>query len=302
MTWLRTAVALACAAPQSLAAQVIVDEVPEAPDAPPSPRVDPSTLDEKGLRAFISRRGHALAESEAAIGELRRRFGKSDAAEAFAQNAEATMALDRSDGPAALRGFKKVVASYSRSADPAVTAEVVRAMQGQAEAYDLIEAGDLLGPSEPVTADTIRLDVPSHRLRRDLVNRYGLRSEPEIRRVVARERANIALAEAIASRRTADPSAFVAIVRDYGSSADPDVQCVVADVLAYLARFEPDRRRQIGWHGEIIRRFSASRDFILRSKVGDAFSNKAYLQKELGEHEAARRTDAEFDQWSRSGL
>lgn len=295
MNPLRAAIALACAAPQPLAAQPVIDEM-EAPEPPPIPRIDPATLDEKDLRALIADRRHLPGEQAAAIRELRRRFG-SAAAEAFAQNAEATQALDAFDGPQAWRRFTRVRGTYADSADPAVQVEVVRAIQGQAQAQDLIEAGDLLGPMKPITAETIRLDVLSHRLRRELVTSYGRRAEPGIRRVVAQERLNIAVSEAIARSFKDGPAPFLAIVRDYDGSTDPAVQWVVAESFATLAHFQQDPRKQIAWYDEIIRRFSASRDPMLRGKVDDAYANKAYWLKELGEAEAARRATREYDEW-----
>ncbi len=295
MIRLGAALALTCAAPQPLVAQVIAEPV-DASESPPSPRVDPDALDEKGLRALVSNRGRPPAEQAAAIRELRRRFA-SAAIKAFAQNAEATAALDRFDGPDAFGRFTKVRGTYAGNADPAVQVEVVRAIQGQAQAQDLIEAGDLSGPMRPVTAETIRLDVLSHRLRRELVETYRRRSEPGIRRVVAQERFNIARSEAIARSFKDGPAPFLAIVRDYEDSTDPAVQYVVADVFATLSHFEPDRRKEIALHGEIIRRFSTSRDPLVRGKVDDAYANKGFWLEELGEVEAARQIQREYDQW-----
>jgi len=297
---LRAALALACAAPQPLAAQAIADPVivdpTEAPETPAAPRPDPGSLDEKGLRELIAGRGFRPEEQEAAIRELRRRF-RSPATEAFAQNAEALMALDAFDGPRAWRGFTKVRGVYAGSADPAVQIEVARAIQGQAQAQDLIEAGDLLGPIEPVTAETIRLDSLANRLRRELVQIYGRRAEPEIRRTVAQERFNLAVSEAIARNFKDGPKPFLDIVRDYDGSSDPAVQLVIANVFSNLAHFEPDRRKVIAYYDEILRRFSTSRDPLVRGEVGNAYANRAYWLNELGEAEAARRARSEYDAW-----
>lgn len=299
MKSLGAAIALACAAPHPLMAQVIVNET-EAPEAPAAPAIDPATLDEKGLRALVDGRRYEPAVQARAIRELRSRFG-SAAVEAFAGNGEGSMALDASDGPKAYSHFTKVRASHSGNSDPAVQVEVARAIQGQAQAQDLIEAGDLTGPTEPVTSDTIRLDVPSYRLRRELVDLYGRRSEPGIRRVVAQERLNLAISEAIAGKYKAGPETFLGIVRDFERSTDPEVQRIVAEVFSTLAHFERDRRKEIEWHGEIIRRFSASRHPVLREKVGNAYSNKLYWLEELGETEESKRVQREYDEWSARG-
>jgi len=299
MNRLGAAIALAFAAPQPLVAQPVIDEM-EAPEAPPVPRIDPAVLDEQGLRALITDLRHRPEEQAAAIRELRRRF-RSPAADAFAQNAEAMQALDAFDGPGAWSRFTRVRGSYADSADPAVQVEVARAIQGQAQAQDLIEAGDLLGPMKPVTAETIRLDALSHRLRRELVQTYGRRREPGIRRVVAQERLNIAVGEAIARRFRDGPAPFLAIVRDYDGSTDPSVQWVVAEAFANLAHFQHDPRKQIAWYDEIIRRFSATRDLSLRGKVDEAYANKAYWLEELGEAEAARRATSEYHEWMLRG-
>ncbi|MET1112898.1 MAG: hypothetical protein ABWX67_15380 [Allosphingosinicella sp.] len=291
---LRAAFAFAFAAPQLAAAQVIAEPA-DILEAPSSARFDPGALDEDGLRALVSNRGRP-AEQAAAIRELRRRFG-SAAVEAFAQNAEATAALDRFDGPDAWRRFTKVRGTYAVDANPAVQVEVARAIQGQAQAQDLIEAGDLRGPLQPVTAETIRLDSLSHRLRRELVETYGRSAEPGIRRVVAQERLNIAMSEAIARSFKKGPAPFLAIVRDYDGSTDPAVQYVVAEVFATLAHFEPDRRKEVALWDEIVRRYSTSRDPLVRGKVDDAYSNKAYWLEDLGEAEAARRATSEYHAW-----
>ena len=296
MKRLGAAIALACAAPQTLAAQVIA-EPSDVPEASPRPVIDPASLDEEGLRALVSDRRHMPAEQAAAIRELRRRF-HSAATDAFTQNAEGTAALDDLDGPGAYRRFTKVRATYAGSAHPAVEAEVVRAIQGQAQAQDIIDSGDPSGPMVPVTAETIRLDTLSHRLRVELVETYGRRAEPDIRRVVAQERFNLAVADAIASNFGNGPELLLGIVRDYDGSPDPAVQWVLADVFSTLAHFEPDRRKQPAWHGEIIRRFSASRDPVMRGKVSDAFANKAHWLGEIGEAEAARQATRDYDEWS----
>ncbi|HEU0099853.1 MAG TPA: hypothetical protein VFQ67_13905 [Allosphingosinicella sp.] len=296
MNPLRAGLLLACAAPQAVAAQVIAEPV-EMPGAPERASVDLKTLDEKGLRALVLERGrHWPAELEAALRELRRRFG-SAAVEAFAQNAEATAALDRFDGPGAFRRFTKVRGAFAGNGDPDIQAEVARAIQGQAQAQDLIEAGDLSGPLQPVTSETIRIDSLAYRLRRELVQIYGRRTEPAIRRVVAQERLNIATGEAIAYDFKKGSAPFLAIVRDYDGSADPSIQYVIADAFATLAHFETDRRREIALWEEIIRRYSNSRDLLVRGKVDDAYANRAFWLEDIGETEAAKRAQREYEAW-----
>lgn len=290
----------AVAQPPPAQAQLIeaIDPSPASEAAP----ADLSRLDEQALRDLAGSRGHPPAELERARAELLRRF-PSDANRAFAMNGEAWALADAFEGEASYDLFTRVRARYAGHADPALEREVARAIQGQANALDVIDAAREVAsgaPLQAVTHETIDLDSPSYRLRRELVDVYGDRREPAIRAIVLQERYNLAMGELIAG--TGRLEALRTLIGEYEQLDGIEAQRQIAEILTSIAFFvHHEPRRQIEVWNEIIRRFADSRDRLLWSKVDDAFANAAWAYERLGDADGERRMrEAQMDWWERN--
>jgi|GEM_PF-6262730 len=281
-------------------AQAVEMRMIPAPDrdgrraAPPPP--DLATIPETEFRILLSeRRLHGPLRSEA-IAAFRHRF-TSEAARAFALNAEAQTRLDARDPEGALALYTQVRTEFGESRDPAVEAEVAEAMQGQVQALGAAEARADAGPLEPLTPESIDLDSRSNRLRQEIVTRFAGRAEPAIRTVVAQERFNLIELETIRSVRFTDPPRLTALIAEFEDSEEPRIRRLIADILMRLARFEPDDRAAIAYLDDFLRRFGHSTERELRSLVFDAYDNKRYLLEQLGEDARAALVQAEQSAW-----
>lgn len=266
---------------------------PSQAEREPVPGFD--RMDEQQLRAWLQNPTFGNTQRTRAIAAMRRRF-PSDAAQAFASNAEAKM-FELRDPRRSLRLYEAVLAQFSASKEPTVEAEIVGILQGRILAEEMREAIDDPGGSLVMTAETLDSDSLAYRWRRDLVARYVDRRDPAIRRIVAQERFNLTSAEAIEAGRNTDPRTFLALVAEYEDSSDAETQVVIADIFTRLGFFETDRRKQIGYFDEILRRFGTSRDTRFRRFVSDAYANKEYALAELGEKQEASRVQAAYHRW-----
>ena len=280
-------------APAALAAQIVAVPVDTGV---PRDSLDLPRLDEAALRELLL--GYDLTPSErlVAIAELRRRF-PSEPVLAFALNAEATTYREqwRTDEANAL--YARVRVEHEGRGDPALDTEIVRAIQGQAISIEMAEAMADTGPLRPLTPDSIDLDSPSNRLRREVVERFSGRLEPDIRAIVAQERYNLALEETIASGRYSDPARFLALIAEYEDSDHPLIRRLIGDILFNLGTFAGDDRERAAYYDEFLRRYGTSDDPVIESRIYDAHANKVYALEQLGDREAAARAQAEQDAW-----
>ncbi|HEY0014318.1 MAG TPA: hypothetical protein VGB79_15855 [Allosphingosinicella sp.] len=289
------------AAPAAAYVQVSDVRIIPAPDLgptpPPVPLPDFAQMGEAELRALL--RGHRLdpgARADAIRG-LRQRF-PSDATTAFALNAEARTHLDLWETDRALALYRQVRTRFARSRDAAVEAEIAAAMQGEVQAIEMAEAHAYTGPPRPVTQADLDPDRPGNRLRREIVDRFAGRTEPAIRRIVAQERFNLIQSETLRSGRHSDPARYMALVREYEESDDPELRRLVARILFDIAGGAGNGRPAITHWDEFLRRFGQSADPELRSLVFDAYDNKHYVLEQLGDDEAAARVRTQQWAWS----
>jgi hypothetical protein len=283
------------------AAQVTEVRTIPAPDfgpaPPPAPLPDFARIGEAELRALLAGRRLDPGPRAEAIRALRRRF-PSEATTAFALNAEARTHLDLWETNRALALYRQVRGRFDRSRDPAVEAEIAAAMQGEVQAIEMAEALAYAGPPRLATAADLDPARPENRLRRAVVERFAGRSEPAIRRIVAQERFNLLQSETLRAGRHSDPARYMALVREYEDSGDPELRRLIARILFDIASGAGTEGAAIGHWDEFLRRFGQSADPELRSLVFDAYDNKHYVLERLGDDAAAARVRTEQWAWS----
>lgn len=300
MTFIRWILLAFAVAAQPLAAQVTARAVdaPATAEAPP----DLSGHDERALRRIVVDMSRPVSLREQARRELAGRF-PSARTTALLMNAEAIALADAFEGERAYALFTRVRSLYAGSSEPGVNREVARAIRGQAQALGVIEAANSNESLVPLGPHDIDFNSPPLRLRQELVDTFSDDPDPEIRLIVFQERYNLEIARGIAAGTLGDPQRLYALIADYDDLEGERDDSFVAHILFAIATAESDPRRAIAAYDEVIRRFAASAGDRLRSRIVDAYENKAFLLEQLGDTAAAARArEAEYAWFERTRL